>query len=282
MVGNTGGLLNPFGSVRTGGLTGNVTLTKLDISDPQKPEDPRHARHRGHVARRADPASRQDLVDLGNGLFALSEVLVGGKPALMLIDASDPNNIVVSNLLTPTAINGLTVSGSTLFAGTPTGLATYNIGQLVSSPVTISVQVPKDSANLSLVPNSFDKPPTQIISGTTFDTYVWNRSLAFGNTDLSFSWKTKLSNLNPGDTRDVTLGTTVGFVSQGTPGTVSLPGTSVTAVPIIALSPASQTVQPAATATYDVRLTNPTAAQVTYGLFVQGLPFAGGVSRTTA
>jgi len=50
--------------------------------------------------------------------------------------------------------------------------------------VTISVQVPKDSADLSLVPNSFDKPPTQIIhgTGTDPDTYVWKRSLAFGNT----------------------------------------------------------------------------------------------------
>ena len=213
-------------------------------------------------------------MDLGNGLFALSDVLVGGKPALMLIDASDPNNIVVSNLLTPTAINGLTVSGSTLFAGTPTGLVTYNIGQLVSSPVTVSVQVPKDSANLSLVPNSFDKPPTQIVSGTTFDTYVWNRSLAFGNTDLSFTWKTKLTNLNPGDTPDVTLGTTVGFVDQGTPGTLSLPGTSVTAAPIIAVSPPTQTEQPGGTATYDVRLTNLTSVQASYIVYVRGLPFS--------
>ncbi len=149
------------------------------------------------------------MVNLGNGLFALSEVLVGGKTALMLIDASDPNNIVVSNIQTPTAINGLTVSGSTLYAGTPDGLVTYNIGQLVSSPVTVSVQVPNDSSNESLVPNSFNQPPSQIITGTSYTTYVWNGSLAFGNTDLSFTWQTKLSSLNSGDTRDATLGTSV-------------------------------------------------------------------------
>jgi len=276
VVGSSGGLLQPFTS-KVAGLTGNVTLTVLDISDPSNPKVVGNTLVTEATSSQDAtlPSSRRDLVDLGNGLFALSNVLEGGKPALLLIDASDPNNIIVSAQQTPALDNGLTVAGSTLYAGTPTGLVTYNIGQLVSTPVTVSVQVPKDSANFSLVTNSFDKPPTQIISGTTFDTYVWNRSLAFGNTDLSFSWKTKLSNLNPNETRDVTLDTTVGFVSQGTPGTLSLPATSVTAAPIIALSPSSQTVQPAATATYDVRVTNPTAGQVTYGLSEQGLPFAG-------
>ena len=43
---------------------------------------------------------------------------------------------------------------------------------------------------------------------------------------------------------------------------------------IVAVSPASQTVQPGGTTTYDVRLTNPTAAAVTYQLSVGLLDFA--------
>ncbi len=146
VVGDTGGLLNPFSSLSNVAFTGNITLTKLDISDPQNPTI------LGTLVTEAtappgDPAPlSNDLVNLGNGLYALSDVLVGGKPALMLIDASNPNNIVVSNILTPTAINGLTVSGNTLYAGTPDGLVTYNIGQLVSAPVTVSVQVPSGPA----------------------------------------------------------------------------------------------------------------------------------------
>jgi hypothetical protein len=171
LVVGSSGLLQPFTS-KVAGLTGNVTLTVLDISDPSNPKVVGNTLVTEATSSQDAtlPSSRRDLVDLGNGLFALSNVLEGGKPALLLIDASDPNNIIVSAQQTPALDNGLTVAGSTLYAGTPTGLVTYNIGQLVSTPVTVSVQVPKDSANFSLVTNSFDKPPAQIISGTTFDT----------------------------------------------------------------------------------------------------------------
>jgi uncharacterized membrane protein len=271
VVGSSQGLLQPFNS-KTAGLTGNVTLTVLDITDPNNPKvlGTTLVTEATSSDDATAPTSRRDLVNLGNGLFALSNVLEGGKPAILLLSASDPNNIVVGALQTPQLVNGLTVSGSTLYAGTPTGLTTYQIGQLVSSPVTVSVQVPKDSTNLNLVANSFDKPPTQIVSGTNSDTYVWDRSLAFGNTDLSFSWQTKLSNLSPGANPSVALGATVGFTAQGTPGTLTLAGTSVTAVPIINVSPATQTAQPDAPATYQVRLTNPLSTQATYYLSVQG------------
>ena len=274
MVGSSGGLLQPFTS--KWGAHRQRDADRAGFSDPSNPKVVGNTLVTEATSSQDAtlPSSRRDLVDLGNGLFALSNVLEGGKPALA-DRRQRPEQHHRQRPADPALDNGLTVSGSTLYVGTPIGLTTYHIGQLVSSPVTVSVQVPNDSTNQSLVTNSFDKPPTQIISGTTFDTYVWNRSLAFGNTDLSFSWKTKLSNLNPNETRNVTLDTTVGFVSQGTPGTLSLPATSVTAAPIIALSPSSQTVQPAATATYDVRVTNPTAGQVTYGLSEQGLPFAG-------
>ena len=271
VAGSTGGWTNPFGTASNIGFAGNVTLTDLDITNPQ---DPQIVGNTLVTEATWSPglSNRRDLVNLGNGLYALSDVLVAGNPALLLIDASDPNNIVVSALNTPTTINGLTVSGNTLFAGTTDGLVTYNIGQLVSSPVTVSVQVPTDSANFSLLSNSFNIPPTQIIGGTSIDTLVWDRELAYGNTDLSFSWQTQLSNLNAGDTSDVTLGTTVSFVNQGTPGTLNLSATAVTATPIISLSPSSQTEQPGTTATYDVRLINPNSSQDTYDLSVQGLP----------
>jgi uncharacterized membrane protein len=274
VVGSSGGLLQPFNFGKTAGLTGNVTLTELDISDPANPKvlGSTLVTEATSTLDATLPPGQRDLVDLGNGLFALSNVLENGNPAILLIDANDPDNIIVGAVQTPALYNGLTVSGSTLYVGTPTGLATYDIGQLVSSPVAVSVQVPADSANLALQAGSFNKPPTQIIHGAGSDTYVWDRSLAFGNTDLSFSWQTKVSNLAAGDTAAVTLGTAVALVNQGTSGSVSLAGTAVTAVPIISVTPASQTAQPGGTATYDVRLENPTGAQVTYNLNVTGAP----------
>ena len=67
----------------------------------------------------------------------------------------------------------------------------------------------------------------------------------------------------------VTSSGSVSFVSQGTPGTVTLPGTAVTGVAIISISPESQTEQPGGTATYDVQLTNPTDAPITYYVYGQ-------------
>jgi hypothetical protein len=72
----------------------------------------------------------------------------------------------------------------------------------------------------------------------------------------------------------VTLGSTVDFVSQGTPGTLQLPGTSVVGEHIIGLAAASLIVRPAEAAAYvvTVRNRNPTSSSVTYSLAVQGMP----------
>ena len=194
-----------------------------------------------------------------------------GKPVIVLVDASDPNNLVVSATETPSVVNGMMVSGDRLYATSAHGLAIYDIGKVIGVPLTVSVKVPKGTG-VSLVPNSFDIPPTEILSSPGFDTLVWKGSLGAVNTDLRLSWKSTVSDLQPGETREVTLGTSVDFVNQGTPGTTSLPPAVVHGAEILSLSPASQTVAPAATATYDVTVTNPTSDAVTYNLSVEKVP----------
>jgi uncharacterized membrane protein len=274
VAGTSGGLMNPFPSLDKLTFTGNLTLTVLDITDPANPTIIGSTL----VTEAKYPTNglpgRRDLVDLGNGLFGLSAMAINDVPELLLINADDPNNIIVAAFNTPTFTNGLTVSGHTLYVGTTTGLSIYDIGQLVSSSVIVSVQVPKDSATLNLVANSFDKPPTQIIDGADFDTYVWKRSLAFGNADASFSWQTKLNNLTPGENRGVTLGASVDFVEQSTSGSLALPSTSVSARQILSISPQSQTVQPLGSVSYTVTLSNPTDAPITYHLSPQDAAFA--------
>src|SRR5262249_20071994 len=149
-------------------------------------------------------------------------------------------------------VNEMAVSGDILYTTSTDGLTTYKIGSLVTIPVTASVEVPAGTE----VAGSYNVPPTQIIHGKDFDTLVWKMTLAYGESDPTFTWKTTVSNLGAGEVRVVTLGTSLAFVSQGTPGTLSLPATDVTGVPIIRLTPSSLTARPGETVDYDLRLTN--------------------------
>src|SRR5262249_8494049 len=101
-----------------------------------------------------------------------------------------------------------------------------------------------------------------------YDTITWSGILTYGASDANITWQSTVSNITAGEVRPVTLGASLGFESQGTPGTVSLPGTAITGVPIIRMIPESQTAQPGGTAIYTVQLTNPTAAPITYVVFL--------------
>ncbi len=129
--------------------------------------------------------------------------------------------------------------------------------------MTITVHLPAGAA-ANIVPGSYNIPPTKVITSSSGDTLVWDRYFASGNTTYTFTWQTKLSNVQAGETIPITTGTTATYTSQGTAGTLKLPGTSVTGVSFVSLSPKSQSVQPGATANYDVQLTNPTNAPITY------------------
>ncbi len=255
VVGNTGGWSSSFPPP---GFTGNVTLTLLNISNPEDPTI---------ISTVVTPETYGgNVVSLPNGEFLVSNAQLDGKPVVLLVDPSNPNNLVFGATVVPSTVNGMTVSGDTLYATTSQGLSVYNVGPMAETPVTVSVEVPNNTG-VSIVPNSFNVPPTQTITGTDYDTLVWTHTMASLEDDLTYTWQTTVSNLGSGETRDVTLGTSVAFTDQGTTGSLSVPATSVTGVPIIEVIPASQTTQPGGTATFDVRVMNPTNAQVTYFVY---------------
>src|SRR5208337_1576575 len=258
VVGNTGGWTGNIPDVY---LSGNVTLTLLNISNPDNPTI------LGSTVVTPEKLSGT-VVSLPNGEFLVSGTELNSQPAILLVDPSNPNNLAVGATVVPSAVNGMTVSGNTLYATTNQGLSIYNVGPMAETPVTVSVEVPNHTG-VSVVPNSFNVPPSQTIVGTNHTTLVWTHTMAALDTSLTFTWKTTVSNLASGETRGVTLGASVAFTDQGTPGSLSLPATSVTGVPIIELIPTSQTTQPGGTATYDVLLTNPTSAEVTYYIYEQ-------------
>ena len=268
VVGSTGGYLSPY-TTDTGGFVGNLTLSVLDVTDPAAPVAIGNTLITdGTFPRFSAGETKLSVLALGGNKFAVSEALVDGNPVLLIVDASDPSHIAVTTVPVTALVNEMAVAGNLLYTTDANGLKIYTIGTLVDLPYTASVEVPKNS----VVAGSFNIAPTEIISGATFDTLVWNRALAAGEASDTFTWNSTVSNIQPGQTQPVTLGTTIDFTSAGTPGTVTLPPTDVTSQHIIGLTPAAQTEAPGAAAVYDITLTNPTGGQVSYTLSVAGVP----------
>jgi uncharacterized membrane protein len=271
VVGSTGGWRTTVDNIAQAGLTGNLTFSVLDISNPLAPTVLGTTLVTDSTLQPVGSVAKISALPLGNGLFAVSEGLINGKPVLMVVDPSDPSNIVVTTTAVPALVNEMAVSNGLLYTTSAAGLAIYHIGSIVGDPVTVSVQVP-NNADVSLVPGSFNSPPTQIIPGTSYNTLVWDRTLAFGESQPTFTWQTQVKDLQPGDVVPVTGTTTIDFVDQGAPGTLTLPPALVSGVHLVGLDPTSQTVQPGETATYDIRLQNTTAQLHDYSLQITGVP----------
>jgi uncharacterized membrane protein/transglutaminase-like putative cysteine protease len=266
VVGSSGGAITPGG-----GFAGHLTLSLLDITDPLNPLLLGTTLVTDTKIPSSDTVAKLSALPLGNGLFAVSQASLNGNPVLLLVDPADPDNIVVTSDPVPALVNEMAVSGDLLYTTSSAGLLIYRINAIPSIPITASVQVPNNTG-VAVVAGSFDMPPTKVVHGTSFDTLVWVRSLAFGEAQPTFTWQSTVSGLQSGEVRDVTLGATVNFRSQGTPGTLSLSPTRVTGARILGLSPASRTVAPAATASYTVTVTNPEEGADTFFLSVLGVP----------
>jgi len=265
---------NTDGHSSSGPLQGNITLTVLDITDPLNPVILGRTLVTSNVPSNA-VGGRDDLfggmaLDLGNGLFAVSHTDLNGKPVVELVNINDPSNLVTAAFSVPADVFRMAASGGKLYVTSAGGLSIYQVGQVLGIPVSASVEVPNNTG-VTYDSSSFNIAPSQIIPGAGFDTLVWNTTLGAGLPTATFTWNSTVSNLQPGELRDVTLGASVGFTSQGTPGTLTLPRTAVTGDQIIGLMPVSRTVAPGAPALYSVELLNPTNSAVTYSLSVQGV-----------
>ena len=277
LVVGTAGVESNIFNPNAKGLANNLTLTVLDVTDPANPMILGSTLVTNHQFPLNETGGKIDVVALGNGAFAVSGTAANGQPALAVIDASDPNNIVVGATQVPSFVHGITVAGNKLYASTATGLSIYQIQALVSSPVTIRVDLPAGSA-ANIIAGSFNIAPTRINTSASGDSLVWNRSFAAGNTTYSFNWQTKLDGVTAGNSVPVTTGASITYVDQGNTAVVNLPGTSVIGASIIRIDPASATAQPGGSTTYNVRLSNPTAAAVTYNLSTALTKFVGQVS----
>lgn len=249
-------------------FTGNMILATLDLSDPAHPQVV-HTQDSGRPA----PGVGFDVA-LGNGLFALPTIsATGNKPGLFVLDANDPNNLVFAGVDVPAAIAGMSASDNFIYTTDHSSLIIYQVLASPGIPVTAEVKVPNNSG-VEIVPNSFNISPTTIIDGPDFDTLVFDFAFTAGQSTKTFTWQSRVTGLQPGESRAVTLDGTVDFFSQGMEGQVSLPPQDVFAEQILALAPASQVVQPGAAASYTITIANPTTVPVTYDLSVGGVASA--------
>jgi hypothetical protein len=109
-----------------------------------------------------------------------------------------------------------------------------------------------------------------LIHDNGFDTLVWDLNVSTG-TNRTLTWQTVVTGLQSGETRAVTLASTVDFTSEGTPGQVSLAPQNVFANQVLSLTPAERTVQPGEAGLFTVAIANPSALPVTYNLTVSGV-----------
>ncbi|MCA1686310.1 MAG: hypothetical protein LC745_10090, partial [Planctomycetia bacterium] len=250
-------------------LKGNLTLSVLDVTDHANPRLVGKTLVTSGVFSPPPGEGKLTILPLKNGLFAVSQELVNGTTSLLLVDPSNPDNILVSSIPTPHPLSEMNAKNNLLYTPSTDGLSVYQI--LDNAPATVSVEVPKGTG-VAVVPGSFSTPPAQTLPGAGFDTLVWQLTAVAGQAGDTITWQSTVNDLLPAATRAVTLGTTVDFASQGTTGTLQLPGTAVVGEHIISLRPSSQSSRPGAAAGYVVTVSNPTGAALTYRLSVQGVP----------
>jgi uncharacterized membrane protein len=260
VIASEGGWRDPFVDINDPGPTGNVALATVDVTDPRNPQ----LIHSEVLTRAARGLG--EPISLGNGRFAFSSLgATTDTPQIIIVDASDPNDLnIVTQFDVPAEVSGMRTDGDFLYTSGPDGLTIYQLGGGGDIPVTAQVQIPTNTG-VEVVSNSFNIPPTQIITDT--NTLVWEFTGS-----QTVTWQSTVSNLQPGEAREVTLGATIDFTFQGAPGQLTLPPTFVTSQQILAIDPPTQTVRPGEAAPYTLTVKNPTDSAVTYDLSVQGVP----------
>ena len=251
----------------TTGLAGNVVVAMLDLSQPTNPTII------STQTLNVPSIGISFVQSLGNNMYVTGSLAgQAAKPELLVFDASDPQNVAVTQVGTAVLAGSFTAAGNLLYTVDGSSLSIYNIVTGQDTPVVAQVTVP---AGVSTVPSSFSLAPTSTTTNADgSQTLAWDLAFSAGSTSQSIIWQSTVTGLQPSQSVTVATGATVQFTS-GLPARLSaldLPDQVVTGEEIIGITPATQTVAPESPASYQVSLANPTGSPVTYSLSVQGVP----------
>ena len=267
LVGTQGGWKDPFVTLDDPGPSGNIVLTTLDLSNPNSPTIV------GQTTLSRAARGAGGLVSVGGGRFAFTSLgELTDTPKLYVADFANPNAVQIVQEVNLTDIpRSYTVDGQFLYLSDSAGLKIFSLAGAGTAPVHAEVQIP-NGAGIEIVTGSFNVPPTNIIDGVDFDTLVWDFNLTGGAPTKTITWQTNVTALQPGETRAVTLDSTINFTFQATASEISLPPETVVAEQVLGLSPASLTRRPGESAVFNLTIENPSGAGVTYDLSVAGVP----------
>lgn len=248
-------------------FAGRIVLATLDISDPANPQ-------LIDTQTLDDPATGVTFpLSLGNDQFSFgTNGPDGNSPTLYIVDASDPTQLAFSGTNAPSPRpTAASTDDGLIFVTDGNSVLIYDILGAPGIPATVEVQIPKNT-DVAVVPGSFNISPSSVIVGTDFDTYVFDVPLTSATPTRTITWQSIVTGMQPGESRDVVLNTTVDFTSSGTPGQITLPPQNVFAEQILSIGPSFQTVQPGEGAAYTVTIGNPATTAVTFDLSVAGVP----------
>ncbi len=266
------------------GLTGNLTVTALDISTPSNPTvistlvTPLLDARPQNFCNQPLDAGGTSLSALTSNFYAVGAFNPQSCAwTLTLIDANDPAHLRVIPYDVTDVLKATIVNGSKLYALTRTGIIIYDYAILTGPAITASVDKPKGTG-VTYVPGSFNLAPTSIdTSPPNLDRYTWVQP-----TVTSITWQAQALAVQPSETRDIAFGGHVDFTlpTFGS-GSLGINGIAITSNPILSIAPTSQTVGISLPATYTITLKNPGASAVSYSLFVDGVPASWVKSLTT-
>ena len=259
VCGSNGGFVMQDGSPV---LSGETTLTVLDVTDPNDPQI-----LSTHEEPSINISSNINAIPGINGFFALSSTSINDTPAIVLVDISDPDNLSLVSRTVNTRVGDCTIKGSTLYTTSSDGLGIYDIGSLTGIPVDVRIRVPKGS----VVSGSFNRAPDEVIEENDFDTLVWQILFTDDFTGERLTWQAQISGMTPGEARPVTLDSKVDYTALGASGGISLPQVSVACEQFLSLAPSSQTARPGEEAQFTLILTNPSDSPVDADFSIQGL-----------
>ena len=89
VVGNTGDFTTPVPDSGNDLFDGNVTLTLLDITNPDDPQIVTTQVLPETLPSGTDVGSKVDVADLGDGVFAVTNSVLGSTPQLLVVGTSD-------------------------------------------------------------------------------------------------------------------------------------------------------------------------------------------------
>jgi probable HAF family extracellular repeat protein len=244
------------------GYLGTLVISSFDITNPTNPQ------LLNSVTTQLADTAGSFVVPLGMSTFAVGNTTQNGNADLVLVDATYPSALRYIPYSAAFVANPAIAQYPYFFAlsatpaSTQNALSVFQLSQIAGPQLSVSLQIPT-TGNASLVPGSFNPPPSTTTPGTGSTTYVWTQP-----SQNTITFNMNLTGVNPGDVTTLVNSGQLNYTlpSVGS-GAYQLGSLAVLTQHILSISPATQSVNYGAqTANYTATITNPLNSPQTFNL----------------